>query len=160
MLVRLSEDVQSSLQLHSRQLSSHSIQHPASSPGGKFGSSAAEASACAASPSSAASGLNRDVAFSVDGSSIADEVRSSQSRINMSLQGASDASREFSRPSTFGEAAGAGGGHRQGPELAAQLMNSHRAAAPAATAASSSRHRILGEIEQLMRALKSGGGGA
>lgn len=144
---RLSEDVQSSVQLHSRIMSSQSLDRMAPYFGGKFAPAAAEASASAISPSSVTSRLTQEAAFSIDGSSIAGDVRSSQSRVNMSLRDA----REASRPSTFGEAARVATPHAQ------PLGNVHSAAEASASA---HRHRILGEIEGLMRALKTGGGRA
>ena len=149
MLRRLSEDVQSSLQLHSRRLNEQPLEHPATSSQDKFVPAAAAGSVSAASPSSVASGMTRDAAFSVDGSSIADEGRSTQSR--MSFHAARDASSVSSRPLTFGETARAS---------SAQPCSSLRPPTPTASQASSSsaRHRILGEIEGLMLALKSGGG--
>jgi hypothetical protein len=140
--------VQSSLQLHARQLG-------ASASGGSFAAAAAEASASAMSPSSVASRATRDSAFTADGSTIAEEGRSAHSRVNMSFRGEHDASGYFARPSTFGEAAGGAVGQRR-----AQVMGGGGGgvAMAASDDASSSRHRILGEIEGLMRALKGGGG--
>jgi hypothetical protein len=97
--------------------------------------------------------LTQEAAFSADGSSITDDVRSSQSRVNMSLRAAREACVQSARPSTFGEAARVGAPHAQPP-------GNVRAAAPAEASASAYRHRILGEIEGLMRALKTGGGRA
>lgn len=141
--------------MHSRRLSARSHERLGPSSDVKFAGSAAEAAACALSPSSAASGLTRDAAFSVDGSSIADEGRSTQSRINISFRGASDATNDSSRPSTFGEAARVPG------SIGSQMPARDEPSQPAVGAlASSSRHRILGEIEGLMRALKNGAGRA
>ena len=143
--------------MHSQRLSARSHERPGPSSDVKFAGSAAEAAACAFSPSSAASGVTRDAAFSVDGSSIADEGRSTQSRINISFRGASDAANDSSRPSTFGEAARVPGSQAGARD---ELSRPAADALASSSLASSSRHRILGEIEGLMRALINGAGRA
>ena len=163
MLRRLSEDVQSSIQLHTGRLNAHPLQRPAAFSDDKFAAAAAAASASAMSPSSVTSGMTRDSVFSVDGSTIADDGRSTRS---MSFHAAPDASAASLRPKplTFGETAHAAGAQEQGRQHAAQACGSVHASTTAASATAtqglSARHRILEEIEGLMLALRSGGGRA
>jgi hypothetical protein len=168
---RLSDDVQSSVLLHSQRLSAHSLEHAAMSASRvKAVPAAAEALASNTSPSSVASGYTRDAAFSVDGSTIADEGRSCQSRVHLSMNPALlPSNNDSSWPLTFGETSRVSVSQRSARQLqeqrvsgAQQQRNQQQQQQPvsASALASSSRHRILGEIEGLIRTLKGGGGGA
>jgi hypothetical protein len=172
---RLSEDVQSSVLLHSQRLSAHSLEQVAQS---TSRGTSAQAAASATSPSSVASGYTRDAAFSMDGSSIAEEGRSVQSRVHLSLRGALLPSNDSSWPLTFGETSrvsvsqtksaqqlpeqqkGSAQQHHHDHHHHHQQQQQQQQPVPASALASSSRHRILGEIEGLIRTLKGGGSGA
>jgi ABC-type nickel/cobalt efflux system permease component RcnA len=187
---RLSDDVQSSVLLH---LSAHSLEHAAMSASRvQAVPAAAEALASATSPSSVASGYTRDAAFSVDGSTIADEGRSCQSRVHLSMNPALlPSNNDSSWPLTFGETSRVSVSQRSARQLQEQRMSGaqqqhhhhhqqqqqqhhqqqqqrfqqqqqqqQQQPVSATALASSSRHRILGEIEGLIRTLKGGGGGA
>ncbi len=187
---RLSDDVQSSVLLHSQRLSAHSLDHAAMSASRvKAVPATAEALASATSPSSVASGYTRDAAFSVDGSTIADEGRSCQSRIHLSMNPALlPSNNDSSWPLTFGETSRVSVSQRSARQLQEQRMSSaqqqhqqqrhqqqqnqqqhqqqhhhhqqQQQPVSASALASSSRHRILGEIEGLIRTLKGSGSGA
>ena len=154
--------MQSSVLLHSQRLSDHAAMSASRL-------KPAQALASATSPSSAASGYTRDAAFSVDGSTIADEGRSCQSRIHLSMNPhLLPSNNDSSWPLTFGETSRVSVSQRSARELQEQRISSaqqqqqqqQQQPVSASALASSSRHRILGEIEGLIRTLKGGGSGA
>ena len=164
--------------LHSQRLSDHAAMSASRL-------KPSQALASATSPSSAASGYTRDAAFSVDGSTIADEGRSCQSRIHLSMNPhLFPSNNDSSWPLTFGETSRVSVSQRSARQLQEQRISSaqqqqqqqqqhqqqqhpqqqhqqqQQQPVSASALASSSRHRILGEIEGLIRTLKGGGSGA
>ena len=149
--------------LHSQRLSDHAAMSASRL-------KPSQALASATSPSSAASGYTRDAAFSVDGSTIADEGRSCQSRIHLSMNPhLLPSNNDSSWPLTFGETSRVSVSQTSARQLQEQRISSaqqqqqqqqQQHPVSASAQASSSRHRILGEIEGLIRTLKGGGSGA
>ena len=145
--------------LHSQRLSDHAAMSASRL-------KPSQALASATSPSCAASGYTRDAAFSVDGSTIADEGRSCQSRIHLSMNPhLLPSNNDSSWPLTFGETSRVSVSQTSARQLQEQRISSaqqqqQQQPVSASALASSSRHRILGEIEGLIRTLKGGGGGA